>query len=92
MAVPSEWEAALGEAPATLIAWGWPRAVVEAAVAYLQAATTAPPESVARVPAWIAALAVARPTELGVSQDADLETLTAARFRCLQRLVERTSA
>jgi hypothetical protein len=92
MAVPSEWEAALVEARATLLAWGWPVAVVEAAMAYLQAAATAPPECVARVPAWTAALAVARPAELGVPGEADLETLTVARFRCLQRLLEPSSA
>jgi hypothetical protein len=88
MAVPSKWEAVLAEAPATLAACGWPVAVVEAAVAYLQAVATAPPACVARVPAWTAALAVARPAELGVSEEADLEALTAARFRRLQRLIE----
>jgi len=92
MAVPSEWEAALVEARATLLAWGWPVAVVEAAIAYLQAAATAPPECVARVPAWTAALAVARPAELGVTEEADLQTLTVARFHCLQQLLERASA
>ncbi len=88
MAVPSKWEAALAEAPAALAAAGWPVAVVEAAVAYLQAVATAPPECVARLPTWTAALTVARPAELGVGEEADLETLVVARFRRLQRLVE----
>jgi hypothetical protein len=35
---------------------------------------------------------VARPAELGVPGEADLETLTVARFRCLQRLLEPSSA
>lgn len=91
MAIPSELEAALAEAPATLAAWGWPAAAVEAAVAYLRAAATAPPQRVAQVPVWTAALAVARPAELGVSKGADLETLTVARFRCLQQLLERAT-
>ena len=91
MAVPSKWEAVLAEAPAALAASGWPVAVVEAAIAYLQAVATAPPECVARLPAWTAALAVARAEELGVSEQADLETLIVARFRRLQRLVERAT-
>ena len=88
MAVPSKWETALAEAPAALAASGWPVAVIEAAVAYLQAVATAPPACVARLPAWTAALAVARRAELGVSEEADLETLTVARFRRLRQLIE----
>ena len=89
--MPSKWEAALGEAPAALAASGWPTAVIQAAVAYLQAVAIAPPACVARLPAWTAALAVARRAELGVSEEADLEALTVARFRRLQRLIEHTT-
>jgi hypothetical protein len=92
MLVWSELEAALAEAEVTLAGWGWPAAVVEAATAYLHVAATAPPDRVARVPAWIAALAVAGPAEVGVAEDADLETLTIARFRHLQRLLEHDTA
>jgi hypothetical protein len=86
--VSGQVEAAVAEIQATLAGSGWPAAVVEAATGYLRVAATAPPDRVARVPAWTAALAVARPAELGIAEEADLETLTIARFRHLQRLLE----